>query len=106
LRESDPDDEAYFLDRIAASVVDQMASILGRRESPGYAGFPIEDQSALFSKIAPPSSSIQILPSGMLNPKNSLLAVYRLDENVEDVEAGSPCSRCGLRGCSFRRVAA
>ncbi|MGH9334952.1 MAG: hypothetical protein ACRD21_14525, partial [Vicinamibacteria bacterium] len=35
LWESDRVDEAYFLDRLAASVVEQMASILGRRESPG-----------------------------------------------------------------------
>jgi len=91
-------DEAYFLDRLAAAVVEHLAASLGAPRSPGHKGFPIEEQSRLYSILEPPE--IEILPSGMLNPKNSILAIYGPGSaNV------SPCSRCDWR-CSFRRKAA
>lgn len=97
-------DEAYFLDRLAAAAVEHLAASLGNPRSPGHKGFPIEEQARLFALLAPPE--IEILPSGMLNPKNSILAVYDPpDESVESVESVSPCSRCDWR-CSFRRKAA
>jgi hypothetical protein len=100
LWEEDRVDEAYFLDRLAAAVVEHLAASLGAPRSPGHKGFPIEEQSRLYSILEPPE--IEILPSGMLSPKNSLLAVYDADEEGAHV---SPCSRCDWR-CSFRRRAA
>jgi hypothetical protein len=91
-------DEAYFLDRLAAAVVEHLALSLGRPRSPGHKGFPLEAQSRLYAELAP--RDIELLPSGMLKPKNSLLAVY----GPEDA-GGSPCSDCDWR-CSFRRKAA
>jgi hypothetical protein len=91
-------------DRLAAAAVEHLAASLGNPRSPGHKGFPIEEQARLFALLAPPE--IEILPSGMLNPKNSILAVYDPpDESVESVESVSPCSRCDWR-CSFRRKAA
>jgi hypothetical protein len=91
-------DEAYFLDRLAAAVVEHLAASLGKPRSPGHRGFPLEVQFRLFAELAPPG--MKILPSGMLSPKNSLLAVYRADDG-----GGSPCLDCDWR-CSFRRKAA
>ncbi len=91
-------DEAYFLDRLAAAVVEHLALSLGRPRSPGHKGFPIEEQSRLYAELAP--HDIELLPSGMLNPKNSLLAVYGPDD-----PGGSPCPDCDFR-CDFRRKAA
>jgi hypothetical protein len=93
-------DEAYFLDRLAAAVVEHLAASLGNGRSPGHRGFPLEEQPRLFAQLEP--LEIEILPSGMLKPKNSLLAVYDLSDQSADV---SPCSRCDWR-CSFRRKAA
>jgi len=91
-------DEAYFLDRLAAAVVEHLALSLGKPRSPGHKGFPFEEQFRLYSQLAP--ADIGILPSGMLSPKNSILAVY--GPSAGD---GSPCSDCDWR-CSFRRKAA
>jgi hypothetical protein len=91
-------DEAYFLDRLAAAVVEHLALSLGKPRSPGHRGFPFEEQLQLYSQLAPPD--IAILSSGMLSPKNSILAVYGPSD-----AGGSPCSDCDWR-CSFRRKAA
>ena len=91
-------DEAYFLDRLGAAVVEHLALSLGKPRSPGHKGFPIEEQFRLYSQLTP--ADIEILPSGMLSPKNSILAVYG-----PDAEDGSPCADCDWR-CSFRRKVA
>ena len=102
LWEADRVDEAYFLDRLAAAVVEHLAASLGNGRSPGHRGFPLEEQPRVFGQIASLAPDIEILPSGMLRPKNSLLVVY----NAEDEGARvSPCSHCDWR-CSFRRSAA
>ena len=95
-------DEEYFLDRYAAGVVEKLARDLGSYRSPGTGGMPFEEQFTLFAQIAPLNPEIEILPSGMLNPKNSLLAVVtdgeRQHENV--------CTGCNMPGCTFRRRSA
>jgi hypothetical protein len=91
-------DEAYFLDRLAAAVVEHQARSLGAPRSPGHKGFPLEEQPRLYALLEP--LEIDLLPSGMLNPKNSLLAIYGPEE-----PGGSPCPGCDWR-CSFRRKAA
>ena len=95
-------DEAYFLDRYAAAVVEAVARSLGSYRSPGTGGMPFEDQFTLFAQIAPLSPEMEILPSGMLKPKNSLLALItddaRRHENV--------CMGCDMPGCTFRRRSA
>ncbi|MGH9391305.1 MAG: hypothetical protein ACRD1Z_16985, partial [Vicinamibacteria bacterium] len=98
LWEEDRVDEAYFLDRLAAAVVEHLAASLGNGRSPGHRGFPIEEQSKLYALVEP--TEIEILPSGMLRPLHSILAVY----GPQDASL-SPCSRCSVR-CSFRRKAA
>ncbi len=90
-------DEAYFLDRLAAAVVEHLALSLGTPRSPGHKGFPLEEQGHLYAQLSP--LEIELLPSGMLNPKNSLLAVFG-PENT----SGSPCSCCDWK-CNFRRKA-
>jgi hypothetical protein len=95
-------DEAYFLDRYAAGVVETLAAQLGAYESPGTGRIPFEEQWTLFSYIAPLNPDIKILPSGMLSPRNSLLAVVRADSRA----TSNPCTRCDLAGCTFRRRSA
>lgn len=92
-------DEAYFLDRFAAALVEHLASSHGATFSPGHRGFPLEEQFALFEKLTPLAPEIELLSSGMLRPRHSLLALF-------DGEAiGSPCSRCDLARCRYRRAA-
>jgi hypothetical protein len=98
LWEADRVDEAYFLDRLAAAVVEHFAASLGNGRSPGHRGFGIEEQSKLHALLEP--EGIELLPSGMLRPVHSLLAVYGPEDS-----SLSPCARCDFR-CSFRRKAA
>jgi hypothetical protein len=98
LWKADRVDEAYFLDRLAAAVVEHLAASLGNGRSPGHRGFGIEEQSKLYAMVQP--EEIELLPSGMLRPVHSILAVYGLEDS-----SLSPCARCDWR-CSFRRKAA
>jgi hypothetical protein len=95
-------DEAYFLDRYAAAVVETLAAGLGAYDSPGNGVVPFEEQWTLFETLAPLAPEIEILASGMLKPKNSLLAVIR----ERDEKLVNPCTRCALAGCTFRRKTA
>ncbi len=95
-------DEAYFLDRYAAAVVEKFASDLGVLDTPGTGSVPFQLQWDLFSQLAPLNPAIEILPSGMLKPKNSLLAIVR--ERAEHL--ANACTRCDLSGCTFRRRSA
>ena len=120
-------DEAYFLDRFAAAVVEHLASWVGRhlREmarhhglallpgtSPGYDGWDLEQQTRVARCLtgggaAPPTRSFEVLASGMIRPKSSLLTVFGLTPRVEPAEAAwrrQPCSWCSLTACGFRRV--
>lgn len=100
-------DEAYFLDRLAACVVESLAARTGRelgagaRQSPGCGGLPLEGQWRLMSTLKPLSPRIELLPSGMLTPHHSLLAVYPLSGR----DPLSPCTQCDFGSCRFRRAA-
>jgi hypothetical protein len=104
-------DEAYFLDRYAAALVEKLANDLGPYQSPGTGKLRFDEQWRLFSYIAPLNPEIEILPSGMLKPKNSLLALsnphpaLRADLSRRE-RLWNPCTRCALADCSFRRVVA
>ncbi len=86
-------DEAYFLDRFAAGVVEHLARSIG--VSPGSRGWDIERQFELM-KILGPEAPVELLPSGMMKPVNSLLALVTGESTT--------CSKCDFR-CGFRRTA-
>jgi hypothetical protein len=94
-------DEAYFLDRYAAAVVERLARELGPYRSPGCGDLPFEEQPTLFAHIASLARDVEMLPSGMLRPRHSLLAVVPVGSRGGD----NPCHRCDLEGCTFRRGA-
>ncbi len=88
-------DEAYFLDRLGAAVVEQ----LGREhphDSPGYGSWDLEAQVRLVAALGP-EAPVSVLPTGMLEPVNSLVGVL-----TGRAEASS-CPDCDYR-CAFRRV--
>jgi len=86
-------DEAYFLDRLGAVVVEQLARA-HPHESPGTGTRPLEEQFDLVARLGP-EAPLDILPSGMLRPVNSLVAVLTDD--------ATSCSDCGYP-CVYRRV--
>lgn len=120
-------DEYFFLETFGSAVVEQLiAAASGRicdaaahekfiavpHYSPGYAGWDVADQTQLFALLTrgarqPLPGPLEVLSSGMLRPKKSLLAVVGL---APDSAAGraalraTPCANCSLTPCAYRRA--
>jgi hypothetical protein len=79
--------------------------------SPGYAGWDVVDQNKLFELISrgktePFPQSLDVLSSGMLRPKKSLLGVFGLTRRTAAALASptlAPCERCSFSPCQYRR---
>ena len=79
--------------------------------SPGYSGWDIADQIKLWNLIRQNNGGgfpgeLDVLESGMLRPKKSLLAVFGVTRDVEQARRFAkliPCENCSLPGCQYRR---
>ncbi|HEX9653659.1 MAG TPA: hypothetical protein VGA99_08105 [bacterium] len=120
-------DEYFFLEVYGSAVVEHLIATTGWRfcdwaeqngmavlphYSPGYSGWDISDQKKLWELIrqkanpAPPVE-IQVLDTGMLNPRKSLLAVFGVTKQVNRVRNLAeliPCESCSLQSCQYRRT--
>jgi hypothetical protein len=124
--ESKPD-EYFFLEVFGSAVVEHLvAGISGRvcalaesegliavpHYSPGYSGWDISDQTKLFELITrgmskPLPEPLEVMSSGMLIPKKSLLAVVGLTARTAQSLASPrlvPCEGCSFSPCQYRRA--
>lgn len=118
-------DEYFFMEIYGSAVVehlitvasgqicgwaDQRAMAVLPHYSPGYSGWDVSDQVNLWQAIRPangfkPPFELEVMETGMLRPKKSLLAVFGLTSHVDKVRARLiPCESCSLPGCQYRRV--
>lgn len=120
-------DEAFFLDRLATAVVERLvvrattwlcqeASRAGETAlphlSPGCGALELEQQRPLWEWLVGDDGAASVAPfemleSGMLKPKLSLLAVVGLTRDPVAAAANEPrnaCRACDLTPCSFRRA--
>ena len=120
-------DEYFFLEVYGSAVVEHLVMMAGARlcaladaqqvavlphYSPGYPEWEIADQAPLLELIARHSGSsmpseVEVLESGMLRPKKSLLAVFGLTRQLDHVRKHGdlvPCENCTLPGCEYRRA--
>ena len=116
-------DEYFFLEMYGSAVVEHLTTLAGARlcgwaesnamavlphYSPGYPGWDLGEQPrlrALFGDELP--QRLDVLDSGMLRPKKSLLAVFGLTRQVERVRRLTdlvPCENCSFAPCQFRRA--
>lgn len=125
-REGKPD-EYFFLEVFASAAVEALvASLSGRlcdfggqegliaipHYSPGYSGWDVAEQPRLFELIQRGKSQefpgvLEVLPSGMLRPKKSLLALVGLAPRTSSNQAAltqTPCVRCAFTPCQYRRA--
>ncbi len=125
-REGKPD-EYYFLETFGSAVAEHLialasGNICGWAEGqgaaalphhgPGYSGWHILDQIKLWNLIRQDRTSqmdhrLEVLESGMLQPKKSLLAVIGVTRDLEKARRFArlvPCETCSLAGCRFRRA--
>lgn len=118
-------DEAFVLDRVGVVVTEYLrcflrsrihhharsvGAVAGPASGPGYDGWPLEDQRVLFSLMGEREGSelpgpLQILPSGMLRPKLSMLLAYPLSgPSPWRMDVGPSCSVCNYVDCAYRRL--
>ncbi len=117
-------DEYFFLEMYGSAVVEQLTTTIGARlcawaeaeamavlphYSPGYPEWDIAEQASLLSLFDRDDwpGAIDVLESGMLRPKKSLLAVFGVTRHVDRVRPLSglvPCEQCSFAPCQFRRA--
>ncbi len=121
-------DEYFFLETYGSAVVEQLITVASGRVcgwadenqmaalphfSPGYSGWDIAEQLPLWSLFQKKFSGafpgeLEVLDSGMLRPKKSLLAVIGLTRDLEKARRFQkliPCENCSLPDCRYRRGA-
>jgi hypothetical protein len=122
-REEKPD-EYFFLEVYGSAVVEHLVTMAGAQicawaeeakkavlphYSPGYGEWSIAEQPRLMEVIREDRElpgPLEVLDSGMLRPKKSLLAVFGLTSSIErakQLAALVPCERCSYLSCQFRR---
>jgi hypothetical protein len=122
-REEKPD-EYYFLEVLGSAVVERLASMTGGRlcawaegrgmavlphYSPGYPEWDIAEQSWLLELLKGAGNlpgNLEVLESGALRPKKSLLAVFGLTRHTGGVRRLTElvaCESCSLAACQYRR---
>src|SRR6478735_346506 len=119
-------DEYFFLEIYGSAVVEdivartsgRLCQLAGHRGlmavphySPGYTGWDVAEQGKLFELITGRAGQLpgplEVLSSGMLRPKKSLLAVFGLAPTrprATGVQGATPCESCAFSPCSYRRA--
>jgi len=121
-------DEYFFLETYGSAVVEQLITAASGRVcawadenkmaalphfSPGYSGWDIAEQLPLWDLFGKSFNGelpgqLEVLESGMLRPKKSLLAVIGLTRDLERARQFQkliPCENCSLPDCRYRRGA-
>jgi hypothetical protein len=120
-------DEYFFLEVFGSAVVEHLTITTGARlcawadrhemavlphYSPGYAEWDIAEQPRLLDLLKrtrkqPLPCKVDVLESGMLRPKKSLLAVFGLTRHTDRVRRLTdliPCENCSFTPCQYRRA--
>lgn len=120
-------DEYFFLEMYASAVVEHLTTITGARlcdwaeqhgmavlphYSPGYPEWDVAEQASLLRLMKSTHaerfpSHVEVLDSGMLRPKKTLLAVFGLTRHTERLRRLTslvPCESCSFSSCQYRRA--
>lgn len=120
-------DEYFFLEIFGSAVVEHLTTATGARlcawadehgmavlphYSPGYPEWDVAEQPQLLELIertrgAAFPSRVEVLRSGMLRPKKTLLAVFGLTRHTEHLRPLTsliPCESCAFGPCQYRRA--
>jgi hypothetical protein len=120
-------DEYFFMEIYGSAVVEHLTTMTGARlcswadrnamavlphYSPGYPEWDISQQPALMELLRqgarqPLPQMIEVMHTGMLRPKKSLLALFGLTSHVDRVQRLTslvPCENCSYASCQYRRA--
>ncbi len=120
-------DEYFFFEVYGSAVVEYLVTMKGAElcawaesqgeailphYSPGYPEWDVAEQPRLLNLIRRSGrktlpADLEVLESGMLRPKKSLLAVFGLTRQVDRVARLTqlnPCEGCSYLACQYRRA--
>jgi hypothetical protein len=120
-------DEYFFTEIYGSAVVEHLVTIAAGKlcawadehqlaalphYSPGYSGWDVSDQVKMWEALnrgrtRPLPGELDILSTGMLRPKKSLLGLFGLTSQLErarKLASFIPCENCALEPCRFRRA--
>jgi hypothetical protein len=120
-------DEYFFMEMYGSAVVEHLITIANGRicgwadsqkmvalphYSPGYSGWDVADQTKLWplnqqNLTQDFPGPLEVMDTGMLRPKKSLLAVFGVTRHLDKVQSSRhlvPCENCSLPGCQYRRA--
>ena len=120
-------DEYFFMEMFGSAIVEHLVTVASGRicgwadsrkiavlphYSPGYSGWNVADQIKLWPLIREKRlqefpGPLEVMDSGMLRPKKSLLAVFGLTRHLGKVQGARhlvPCEKCFLPNCEYRRA--
>ncbi len=125
--EDEKPDEYFFLEMFGSAVVEHLTTLTGANlcdwaerhgmavlphYSPGYPEWDIAEQPQLLELMKRTRkrtlpSPIEVLDSGMLRPKKTLLAVFGLTRHTDRLRRLTelvPCENCSFASCQYRRA--
>jgi len=120
-------DEYFFMEIFGSAVAEHLIAVASGRicgwadsrgeavlphHSPGYSGWDISEQIKLWDLIRQNRAGrfeglLEVLDSGMLRPKKSLLAMFGVTRYLEKARRFAsliPCETCSLPNCQYRRA--
>lgn len=120
-------DEYFFMEMYGSAVVEHLITVASGRicgwadsqkmvalphYSPGYSGWDVADQNKLWPLIQQKRMQefpgpLEVMDTGMLRPKKSLLAVFGITRHLDKVQSARhlvPCENCFLPSCQYRRA--
>lgn len=112
---------AVMLDSVGSAAVESLAEHVNdwlcatalaegvkvtNRISPGYAGWAVEDQRALFALCQGERAGIDLNASCFMTPVKSISMMVGIGPEARVDHYFTQCRRCWMRDCSYRRVAA
>ena len=120
-------DEYFFMEMFGSAVVEHLVTVASGRicgwadsqkmvalphYSPGYSGWDVADQNKLWPLIRQNRTQgfpgpLEVMDTGMLRPKKSLLAVFGVTRHLDKVQSARhlvPCGNCFLPNCQYRRA--
>lgn len=103
-------------DRISAAIVARLGgstatsapesdrpAAISCRISPGYGGWPLDSQPALFSHLPHREIGVHLDSSLLMMPRKSVSFAMWLGADARPIAGLSGCARCELESCRYRR---
>jgi hypothetical protein len=120
-------DEYFFTEIYGSAVVENLVTVAAGQlcawadqcqmaalphYSPGYSGWDVSDQAKIWEvlnrgRTRPLPGDLEVMTTGMLRPKKSLLALFGLTaqlERAKKLRSLIPCECCALEPCQYRRA--